>query len=36
MVPAPGERSELGGGRQSIGKFRSTEMGGWPTSRISF
>ena len=26
MVPAPGERSELGGGRQSIGKFRSTDM----------
>jgi hypothetical protein len=28
MVPAPGERSELGGGRQSIAKFRSTDMVG--------
>ena len=28
MVPAAGERSELGGGRQSIAEFRSTDMGG--------
>jgi hypothetical protein len=26
MVPAPDERGELGGGRQSIAKFRSTDM----------